>query len=331
MRRSSLVLCVGVIVWGSQPRVVAAADDPEALIRIGNDLRRKGDDKRAEGYIKRAYEIGHTPRAAAQLGLVELSLGRFLEAAQLLAIAVDASDAWVADHRATLEVSLAKARTQLVGVELVGAPRDATAVLADKTVAKVPADGVLWLEPGAIAFDVEAIGHASAHVAIQATAGEHTKVNVTMSAVNQPVPPVAAAPPAAEPEAPPVALTPQGPSSEPTASAPSPGRSLRIAGIAVGAAGVVAAAVGVVLLEKGNSQVDATNGAVGTSTPYDPSNGNYKTLQGAGVGLIVGGVVAAASGVGLYLFGRREGSEPAQAVSFNVGERFGLVQWGGRF
>jgi hypothetical protein len=331
MRRFGLVLCVGVGVWGSQPRLVAAADDPEALIRIGNELRRKGDDKRAEGYIKRAYEIGHTPRAAAQLGLVELSLGRSLEAAELLTIAIDSDDAWVADHRSTLEASRAKARTHLVGVELVGAPRDATAVFADKTSAKVPADGVLWLEPGAIAFEVEAIGHAGAHVAVQATAGQRTKVNVTMSAVEQPAPPVAAAPPAAEPEVTPVAATPQSPSSEPTDSAPSPGRSLRIAGIAVGAAGVVAAAVGVVLLEKGNSEVDATNGAVGTSTPYDPSNANYKTLQGAGVGLIVGGVVAAAGGVGLYLLGRREESEPVQAVSFNVGEHFGLVQWGGRF
>ncbi len=322
---------VGVIVWGSEPRRVAAADDPEALIRIGNDLRRKGDDKRAEGYIKRAYEIGHTPRAAAQLGLVEVSLGRFLEGAQLLEMAVESDDAWVADHRATLEASLTKARTHLVGVELVGAPRDATAVFADKTIAKVPADGVLWLAPGAIAFDVEAIGHTGAHVAVQASAGDHTKVNVTMNAVNQAGPAVAAAPTAVEPEATPVAPTAPSPSPEPTASEPSSGRSLRIAGIAVGAAGVVAAAVGVVLLEKGNSKVDATNGAVGTSTPYDPSNSNYKTLQGAGVGLIVGGVVAAAGGVGLYLLGRREGGEPAQAVSFDVGERFALVQWGGKF
>ncbi len=198
----------------------------------------------------------------------------------------------------------------------------------------MPADGrALALEPGAIAFDVEAIGHASAHVAIQATAGEHTGVNVTMSAVNQPVPPVAAAPPAAEPEAaPPVALTPRRPIVEANGlGAFARPITLRIAGIAVGAAGVVAAAVGVVLLEKGNSQVDATNGAVGTSTPYDPSNGNYKTLQGAGVGLIVrgrrrGGQRRRA----LPLRSSRRG-EPAQAVSFNVGERFGLVQWGGRF
>jgi hypothetical protein len=50
-------------------RAAPPSEDPEVLIRVGNDFRRKGDNKRAEGYLKRAYEIAHTPRSAAQLGL----------------------------------------------------------------------------------------------------------------------------------------------------------------------------------------------------------------------------------------------------------------------
>src|SRR5512138_3799471 len=59
---------------------MAESEEPEALIRQGIELRRRGDDARAHGYFKRAYELSKTPRAAAQLGLVDQAVGRFAEA-----------------------------------------------------------------------------------------------------------------------------------------------------------------------------------------------------------------------------------------------------------
>lgn len=324
---------LAVVMVGSGASFARAADeDPEALIRIGNDLRRKGDDRRAEGYFKRAYELAHTPRSAAQLGLVELSLFHYVEAETMLSTALASSDSWVADHRSALEASRAKGRAHLTGVELVGAPRDATVVFADGTVTKVPPDGVVWLAPGKLAFEVQAIGRVSAKVALQGSEGQQRKVEVAMPPVEQP-PPAVAVVPAAPPPVPaePSVVPPSEPTPQVT-TAPDAGRPRRIAGIAVGAVGVVATVTGAILLVQGNSKVDATNTAGATKGTYDPSNSNYETLQGAGVGLIVGGAAAIVVGGTLLALGLRHGE--SSAVSLNVGpvgSHGGLVQLGGAF
>ena len=104
---------------------VRAEDDPEVLIREGVSLRRTGDDAKAYGYIKRAYEISHTPRTTAQLGLVEQALGRFLDSQQHLSEALDGNDAWVDQNRAVLEKSRESVRQHLGKIELQTASRRA--------------------------------------------------------------------------------------------------------------------------------------------------------------------------------------------------------------
>jgi hypothetical protein len=68
---------VGAVGAIPLPRAALAQEEPEALIRQGVELRRKGQNALAQGYFKRAYAIAHTPRSAAQLGLVEHALGYF--------------------------------------------------------------------------------------------------------------------------------------------------------------------------------------------------------------------------------------------------------------
>jgi hypothetical protein len=70
--RRFLLLFV-VCVLGT--RAAGAAEDPEALIRQGIELRRAGQDARAEGYFRRTYQLAATSRTAAQLGLCELAVG----------------------------------------------------------------------------------------------------------------------------------------------------------------------------------------------------------------------------------------------------------------
>src|SRR5688500_10991836 len=60
--------------WAAVPTRV------EELIRQGVALRRSGQDQAALPLFQKAHEIGHTPRTAAQLGLVEMALGYVLEA-----------------------------------------------------------------------------------------------------------------------------------------------------------------------------------------------------------------------------------------------------------
>jgi hypothetical protein len=344
MTIKSLLVVAVVVLQLATPTVADAApstpEDPEALIRIGNGLRRKGDDKRAEGYLKRAYELAHTPRSEADLGLVELALGRYRRAEEHLSEALAADDAWVQDNKAALTSSRDKARAKLLALEIVGAPRDATVLSPDGTVTKLPADGVLYVDPGEVKLSVQAIGHKTASVDITGAAGEKRKVEVAMPSTEQ-APPVAAPAPAPAPAPSPVkppsaAPSPETPpSGEPSAPpAPSAGESpdgaRRIAGIVVGAVGVAAAATGVVLLAKGNSEVDATNAAANTKNGvYDPANGNYQSLQHAGVGLIIGGAAAVAVGGTLLVLGLSR--QEAPGVSFNVGPGGGLLQLRGAF
>src|SRR5947208_347598 len=68
-------LLVAVVLLRPATAIAADAGDAEALIREGVALRRAGSDVRALPLFQKAHEIAHTPRTAAQLGLVEFALG----------------------------------------------------------------------------------------------------------------------------------------------------------------------------------------------------------------------------------------------------------------
>jgi hypothetical protein len=315
---------------GAVAHAADAGEDPEALIRIGNDLRRKGDEKRAEGYFKRAYQIAHTPRSAAQLGLVELALGHHRVAEEHLAEALGADDAWVHDHEAVLTSSISKARSHLFAVELVGAPRDATAVAPGGGVRKIPADGVLCFDPGPVKLTVQAVGRKSASVEVSGAAGEKRKVEVSMPEIDAAMPgPTAAQPVAPAEPRPAVVVTTSGgtPSDQPPAPASPPGQSLRVAGVVTGATGVAALIAGAVVFSMGHSKrADYVN----PSKPYDPSTASYQTFENAGVALLVGGGALAVGGGVLYLLGVNA-EHSGGTVSLNLGPGGGTVGWEGRF
>ncbi|HEX3697261.1 MAG TPA: hypothetical protein VH374_17945 [Polyangia bacterium] len=333
VRGTAIVVTFGLLVAASP----AAADDPEALIHQGNDLRRKGDDLRAEGYIKRAYEIAHTPRAAAQVGLVELALRSYVEAEQYLAEALAAPDRWVKENADVLEKALGQARAHLLRVEIVGAPPRATITTAARAPVKLDADRMLWLPPGDHALRVEAPGYEVAIVSVSGAAAETRRVLAKMQSERPP-----ASDPAGPPVAPPVAAgqldgTGAGGSSPavPDSTREGRGRGLRWAGIGVGAVGAAAAAVGATLAIQGTSKRNSIENAAGMGGPYNPADGNWQTLERAGVGLIVGGGVLVAGGVTMFLLGRSSGSAAGEtnqvAVSIAGGRGFGFLQCQRRF
>ncbi len=136
------ILCwVALSLGTSLAYCQSSPEDPEVLIRTGNDLRRKGDDKRAEGYLRRAYELAHTPRAAVQLGLVELALGLYQDSDKHLTEALNSRDLWVSDHRSVIDEGRINARRHLMAVEIVGAAPESTATLPDGSVLPLPSAG----------------------------------------------------------------------------------------------------------------------------------------------------------------------------------------------
>jgi hypothetical protein len=108
---------------GGQPAGAGAAraDDAEALILRGLDLREKRDDEGALRLFRRAFEIAGTGRALAQIALAEQALGRWPDAEADLTAALKRTDeAWIGEKKTLLEQSLAKIQGHLGSLELVG-------------------------------------------------------------------------------------------------------------------------------------------------------------------------------------------------------------------
>ncbi|HVZ74458.1 MAG TPA: hypothetical protein VHJ20_18885 [Polyangia bacterium] len=314
-----------VVVLSLAAVAPAHAEDAEELIRQGVALRRAGKDGAAFGYFERAYQVAHTPRSAAQLGLVELALDRAPDAETHLTEALATNDPWVEQNHASLETARTNARKKLARVELVGAPSGARVTVGARTL-DVPADGVVWIAPSAVAISISVAAADGRTVEVKVasvSAGASTRVEVQMP------PPVPAAPPPAPVES----ATSPTPSEPAEAATPNDGgkRARRIAGIVTGAAGVALGVAGVVVYEAGSSKLDAIKKDAANHKPYDTANGNYQTLGDAGIALIAVGGAAVATGVVLYVLNRDAEPAAEPRVAFGYVPGGGVLQIGGRF
>jgi len=360
--RFALASFVVVQILLSGLRVAAAAgEDSEELIQEGVKLRRRGENARAEGYFLRAYQLAATPRSAAQLGLVELVLGEFLEAESHLTEALGNRDAWVSEYRQTLEDSRAKARKHIVRVELAPLPTETTVSIAGAPPVTVPGDGAIWISPGkAATLRLEAPGHKGTTVQVEGAEGETRHASVDMPAVPPPTAPApverASEPPAAssaqaatvETTSTPVAPTTVEPTS-PQEGSVSPGHALRVAGIVVGALGVAAGAAGAIFIGQASSKQDSLQADLNvpgkvTNDAYTSRNNSLKSERTLGLACAAGGGAALVTGAILYVVGRQAGAEEAAKVSFNSkpsfsrpslglspGPGFGLLSFSGSF
>jgi hypothetical protein len=321
-----VALVVATMICGA--RSVHAEDDPEALIRQGNRLRQQGDNARAHGYFLRAYESAHTGRTAAQLGLVELALERYLEADRHLEEALGTSDAWVAKSRDALIKSRDRARAFLGRIEVHGAAAGTTVEIAGQAPVPVPADGVIWVAPGQTTLRFE-LGSRGA-VSKEATVSPGASVSLDIE-----VPAVAAKPADTAPTPTPAPASQSGPDLKVAASPPEGGsshRSVRIAGLVTGGAGVALGVTGFFVYNAGASKLDAIKSDAAAGRPYNESNGDYRTLGGAGIGLVVAGGAAVAAGAVLYLLNRD--TEPSSGTTVSLGYApgsGGAITIGGRF
>lgn len=341
----ALSLCVTLVGLASP---AAGAEDPEALIREGVELRRQGKDARAEGYFRRAYQLASTPRTAAQLGLVELALGEFLEAETRLTEALSTRDAWVAEHRKVLQESRANARKKLLRVELTAAPTGVTYAVDAAEPRAVAPDGVLWLTPDVpTTLRIAAPGRAPVVLHVEGRAGEARSIALDLPTQGPPTtgsaakpPPPAVEPPVATgvglPEPPPAhqpepATTSGHPS--PTSGAPSQMNGLRIGGVALAATGVAAGIVGGIFYVQGNSKLDDYRKAVNSNgqIPWNPDDENWSATRTKGVVLLAAGGVAILGGAALFLLGAPKAAEGEAHVSFIPGAGLGFVSYRGTF
>ena len=322
LRRWALFAGVLATLLAAVPTVAHAADsdDPEKLIKRGNDLRRQGDNIRAFGYLQRAHELVGTPRTAAQLGLCEQALGRFADAETHLTAALSTNDAWVDANRAGLESSRSVVRQKLGKVQITGAPPGTTVAVGAAAAHRLPSDGAVWVAPGAVAVTLEAPGFRSATRTSNVSEGGSTTIAAAMASVATGSPGPASATtstavavvtdpgqPLTNKNASGVASAQGTTDDSPAAGAESHddgNAGLRITGLAVAGGGVALVVGGFVLWRMASSKAAAIDADAKAGRPYNPDNDNWKTLDRSGITLMAVGGAAVATGAVLYLMNR---------------------------
>lgn len=180
MRRSSWIelgFALGALLLCAS-MAQAQAEDPDALVARGVEMRQQGDDDGAAELFARAYELGQGTRALAQLALAEQALGRWVQAREHLGEALERGGDWVVRHRETLDASLAVIDEHVGRLEVTLDVEGATVRLNGRALETSPA----YALTGEALVQVEAEGYRPAERDVVIEAGRLTRVYVPLVA-----------------------------------------------------------------------------------------------------------------------------------------------------
>lgn len=292
-----LAVAVGVLA-ASRP---AAAEDPEALIARGLELRQQGKDEPALELFRRALAEAPTPRARAQVALAEQALGMWpLAERDLVAALAAEGDAWIQKNRAALDRALGVVREHLGDLEVRGGPAGADVLVDGVRVATLPMTSPARVVTGVHAIEVRAPGHVAVTRTATVSAGGVARETVDLAR--------AAAPPAAASAAGSSGDTQRVPG---PGAAGSPGPSgLEIAGyagIGLGVAGVGLGVTGLLVRQSTVSDYNAQCPGVGAAQSPEcadkiAAGDRWRTIA---IASFVGGGVLGLGGGALLLLAPR--------------------------
>jgi hypothetical protein len=291
----------------------AAAAEPteESLIREGVEARRKQDDLAALELFKKAHALSHSPRAAAQMGLAEIALGRWTDADAHLEEAIGAAhDPWIQRNRATLEESLARVKREVGKLEVLGSPPGAEVLVGGQVKGTLPLAAPIRVRVGDFRLEVRAPGHEAFTRTVRINPGQLTRETVELVAAKAVASDVPAATDPGAMTANPSVVRIEEPAEAPAADG---GRRLRLAGMILSGAGAVSLGVGLTfgLMARSAAEDDANRPTFDRSA--DSSGHRYETLQWVGYGV---GAALLAGGITAYVIGKnRRGSEPGTSLS----------------
>jgi tetratricopeptide (TPR) repeat protein len=144
---------------GGGPSNSAAAS--EQLVLKGVELRKQRKHLEAYDYFRRAFDISPTARPAAQLGLVEYQLGRWVDSEIHLEQALRAAgDPWIRKNRETIQQALDTVRSHIAYIEIKGTPAGADVSVNGRKVGKLPLEGLVKAGDGYAEVLVGAAGYA---------------------------------------------------------------------------------------------------------------------------------------------------------------------------
>jgi hypothetical protein len=219
--------------WASEPAEV------EALIEQANKFRRDGKDGKALPLMRKAYDMATTARTAAQLGLVEVALGYWLQAEQHLTEALSSPrDPWIHQNRSELERVLTAVRSSIGEVHVEGEPVGAEVLVNGQSVGVLPLVKPARVGDGPVRLEVRARGYRTSTQTITMSKGGAQRVDVRLARDGAAATPAQANPPRTAGSPP--SIVRRAPQTGGTG-----GSSARTAAWLTGAAAVVAVGVGV--------------------------------------------------------------------------------------
>jgi len=181
------VACAAALASSAHaPRARAAgpAEEAEALITKGIELRERGKDDEALVVFKKALATSASPRARAQVALAEQALGLWVAAEADLAQALATeADPWITKNRAALEGALAIVRRHLGSLEVRGTPEGAEVVLDGVALGKLPASAPFRVEAGHRNLEVRATGYHATARTVEVPAGGVARETVALVAL----------------------------------------------------------------------------------------------------------------------------------------------------
>jgi hypothetical protein len=281
--RYYLVILAAAVGLVGPSAYAADAAEVENLLHEGIRLRREGHDADALPLFAKAHELAHTPRTAAQLGIVGFALGYSLDAATHLSEGLAASkDVWISRNRGTLEETLARVRGTIGKVVVTGAPDGAGVYLNGRPVGRLPLAVPVAVGQGTVSLELRANGYVTASTSVAVVGGQQAAVHLELAKE-----PSLALP--QQPSAPAVTELPATEAGRP-GSTVSSARSVRsIAGWSLIGAGVISTVVGGILLLSAKDCVPQSGFQCNRESP---SHVPGWALVGAGVAAgIAGGVV----------------------------------------
>lgn len=156
------------------------AQSADALIDQGLGLRQQGEDVQALPLFERAFAQDPSARPEAQLGLVQLGVGQFVDAELHLREALASNDPWVESNRAPLTEAHASAAEHLGTLEILGGLAGATITVNGEPEGTLPLASALRVLVGRCVIDVTAPGHRAYSTEVMIRAGELSRVTVAL-------------------------------------------------------------------------------------------------------------------------------------------------------
>src|SRR4051812_45402302 len=175
-----LTLVLSTVLLAAEPATPAPASTAaqvDALVREAYDLRQRHRPEEALARLEQADALLPSPKVAAQRGLVETSLKRWVAAEKHLLAALSSDDPWIEKNRASLGTTLSQVLTHLSHLSVSG--RTGTQLVVDGHPAGLlPMSTPLSLEPGDVAVVGTLPGFFAAKVTVHLQAEQNASVTL---------------------------------------------------------------------------------------------------------------------------------------------------------